>query len=492
MNLSLKTRNAISVVVIAALSAAALLGIYKVLFGPGGDGYLVRAEFKDAGGLTKNSDVKIGGVAGGRVRSIELTDRDTALVTMDLKREASPIGRGAKAASRPVNLLGEKYIDLDAGDLKQPLESGAELGLEKTSRPVELDDVLNVLQPDVRARMRILINEAGISMAGRSADFNATLDALPPALDQSQDLIADFSADDRRLKALIEQSDRVLASFVSKDGDLQDLVDSAKGTLAITASKRKELAATLQTAPGTLSQLNRTLGELESTSEALLPTARLVRQAAPPLRATLERLPAFAKDATPTLAQLERTAPSITRLGLRARPTVRRLSPTLKELETFSRRLDPLATTLDGGVWRKFLGLMNSWSLATGRSDGLGKVFRLQTIIDKQIVTSALQRFAGTPANPGSASRTRRPTRDAAPGAPSAPGRTTTPAAASPPSRPKVPVGGEAPVVGRVVDEALESVRGILGGSRDKPAAPATAPAAGGEAGTLFDYLFGG
>ncbi len=179
--MTLKQKNYISGIVIALLGAAAFVFAWKVVFFPAKGDYVVKAEFRDAGGITKNSDVKIGGVPGGQVDKIDLDKRnDTAIVTMRLKKEAAPIGAGAIAASRPVNLLGEKYIDMKVGDLSKPQKSGVFIPMSRTSRPVELDDVLNILQPGIRARLRILVNEAGIAMDGAGADFNKALGDLPP------------------------------------------------------------------------------------------------------------------------------------------------------------------------------------------------------------------------------------------------------------------------------------------------------------------------
>jgi phospholipid/cholesterol/gamma-HCH transport system substrate-binding protein len=394
---TLRQRNIVSVLVLGAAAALAIFGIYKALFPAPGDGYIVKAEFKDAGGLTKNSDVKIGGVPGGRVTSIDLSKRDTAIVTMDLKKGAHPIGAGARADSRPVNLLGEKYVDLQPGNLSKPEPSGTFIPMSRTSRPVELDDVLNMMQPDVRARMRILINEAGISMDGRSADFNSLLDSLPPALDQSRKLIGDFSADNQRLGQLIDKSDRVLAAFASKKHDLQGLVGEAADTLKVTASKRKQIAQTIKEAPATLAKLRSTLGELQTTATRLKPTAAALRQASPPLADTMQRLPAFAKDAAPTLDKLSDLAPTLTKLGVKATPVLNRLEPTTGDLVTFADRLQPIMDTLsqDGGAKNLIGGTMQGWANAISHQDGLGHYFRTQLVLDRTLIEGAVGRYLG-------------------------------------------------------------------------------------------------
>ncbi|WP_205696484.1 MlaD family protein [Conexibacter sp. SYSU D00693] len=386
-------RSFVTPLVVVALTVGAILLGNRVLFPPGG-GYIVKAEFQDAGGLTKNSDVKIGGVAGGKVKEIELTDRDTAKVTMELDEGAFPIGAGASAASRPVNLLGEKYVDMDAGDLNRPAPSGSSIPMSKTSRPTELDDVLNMLEPDVRARLRILINEAGIGMSGRREDFNKIIEQLPSALDDTGKLVAEFSEDQGTLSSLVEKSDRVLASMAREDDDLAKLVDAAKGTFDTTVTKRRELADTVRSAPGALRQLRTTLGDLGSAADQLKPASVQVRAAAPQLRSTLQELPSFAKEADPALDQVVETAPDLAKLGRDGRSTIARLKPTSEQLEKFATELGPVSEAFDEGTMQKMLGLMNGWSRTIRRSDGLGHVFGLRILFNQDLLRHLIQRYA--------------------------------------------------------------------------------------------------
>src|SRR5206468_3884788 len=106
-----------------ALAAAAAAGV--VLVG-GTDAYRVRAEFRDASGLRSGSQVKVGGVVVGQVAGIAITGRDTARATLALdRRRVGAIGAGARAEIRPLNLLGEKFVDLRPGDQAHPAPDGS-------------------------------------------------------------------------------------------------------------------------------------------------------------------------------------------------------------------------------------------------------------------------------------------------------------------------------------------------------------------------------
>ena len=303
--------------------------------------YEVKAELSDASGLVPNSNVKIGGVDAGLITELDLTEDDTAMLTMVLDPGSGQIGSGATAAARPVNLLGEKYVDLEVGDLKDPQPSGTLIPMERTSTPVEIDDALNILEPGVRARLRILINEAGIMLAGRGADFNGLLEELPPAIDELAGLVQEAQSETERMGLLIEQGDRVLASISGDREDLGKLVDNAANALEVTASRREELGQTFSDAPQALTELTHTLNELGVTAGRLEPTARHLAQTADPLHETFEQLPEFANAAEGALKTASDVAPDLTRLGREGHPIVAELKPTLERTNDFLGTADP-------------------------------------------------------------------------------------------------------------------------------------------------------
>ena len=392
-------KGIIAPILAIVLLIPAVLIIKSLVFEQVPGTYVVKAEFSDASGLVRNSNVKIGGVPAGIITSLELTEDDTAMAEMLLRPDAGRIGEGAVAAARPVNLLGEKYVDLEVGDLSKPAPSGTLIGLDRTSTPVEIDDALNILAPDVRARLRILINEAGIMLAGRGADFNGLLEELPPAIDEVAQLVGEARSETAKMKLLIDQGDRVVAAFSDNRDDLGQLVDSAADALEVAASRREQLGNTFREAPTTLTQLQNTLGKLDTTADQLKPAAADLRRTADPLRDTLDELPEFANAARNTLRTASEVAPELERLGRQGTPLVERLRPTLDRLRNFVDIADPIVDQMDGngsvgsGSFAKLMGLMHNWSLAIQTSDGLSHLFGIRAYITKNLLNSALERY---------------------------------------------------------------------------------------------------
>jgi len=379
----------------ALAAIVAIVGVILLTSGGDDDAYQVRIVFDDAGGLVENGDVKIGGVVAGRIMKLQVTDDDRGEAIVELKENAAPIGRGARARVRPVNLLGEKYVDLDAGDVRSPEPSGVVIPPGRTSAPVELDDAINILDPDSRARLRILINETGIALGGKGTDLNATLARLPRALDEAEELVKSIS-DTGKIDRLITDGDRVLAAFNDGRDDLTGMVDSAARTLAVTARLRQDLGRTLDAAPATLTQLRSTLVKLAGTATRLEPAAVELRRTAAPLAATLKSVPGFRSAAAPTLSQVRTVSPNLSRLAREASPTIRRLQPLSDDLVTFSRALDPVTRILDVQT-NPLLRVMEGWARTIQIRDGLGHLFRTEVTVDEELLTTLLAQLQPAP-----------------------------------------------------------------------------------------------
>lgn len=376
-----------------ALGLAVVVVGYLLLSSGGGTGYTVRAEFADVDGLRNGSTVKVDGVAAGTVSSISVTRRDTAIVTLKLDPAAAPIGAGANIHERPTDLLGEHYAELNVGDLTKPQPSGTFISMSRTGASVELDDILNTLNVDTRTRLRILINEAGVGLAGRGADFNRLLSDLPPNLNQAQQLLAQVASQNVTMKNLISEGDRITAAVNGKRDDLGNLIGVADQALGAVAARQSQLGATIQAAPGALTQLRTTLDQLGTASQAITPAAQSLQATAGPLTTTLRALPPFANAADPTLATARTVAPALERLGREARPPLRALRPTALNLESVTRAAAPILTEEDQRGMRDLLWFVEVWALGLKGRDALGHFIGANLQIDSSVIVSALDSY---------------------------------------------------------------------------------------------------
>jgi virulence factor Mce-like protein len=371
---------------------AALAGIAVVVGGTGGDRYVATVRLDNAYGLREGSVVQAGGIDVGNIDRLRLGAGDAVEAVIRLKDGEGPIGGGARVQIKAKNLLGEKYMQLSAGDQKRPMESGGVIPTSHVSVPVDLDQVLDVLDLDTRTKLKILINEAGASLVGRGADLSAFLDELPSTFDAASAVVRQVVSDNRTLGDLIDHSDALMATFAPQRAKISKLVDRAAGTVETVAARNPQLRRTLADAPRTLASLRAFLDDLKATATPLGPAARLLADTAPTLRSTLAELPAFQHAAAPTLQAATAVAPQITKLGTHASPVVRRAVPTLESLATLGRTLQPLSRTLDLSV-DDLLAVLQGWSRAIQARDGLGHVFRAKVGVSVDSVRGIIGRL---------------------------------------------------------------------------------------------------
>ncbi len=408
----------IAAVIALAIAAVALAAIVT----GGSSGYVVYAQFRDAGGLRQGFKVRIDGAPVGQVESLELGPHDYAVAKLAIDPSAAPMGRDARATVRAADLLGEKYVELQPGNRHDPASSGSAIPPSRTGLSVELDDVLNALNVQTRDALHAFINEQGSAFVGRGGDLAATLAVLPPSLDQTQQFLAQFGHDNAALGQLIDESDRVLASVVQQRTHLGELVGSASGTLATLASRRSQLGATVARAPAMLLALRRALAALQGAAIPLGPAAQGLATTAPQLTATLLALPPFYTAARPTLDVLRQVSPTLQSLGTRGTPVVRRLQPLTSELATFSSAFGPVTQTLDQGA-ADILGVLEGWARSTQARDSGSHVFRFGLTVGADTFSSLAPLLRSTAA-------TRR-SRGAAPATATTTTSTATPRAAT-------------------------------------------------------------
>jgi len=379
---------------IIALVAFAAGATYLTVRGESDDSYRVRAEFSDALGLRGQYWVRVDGTKVGEIEDVEVTPRDTAIVTMKLDKAAAPLGEGARAAIRPANLLGEKYIQISRGDLSRPLADNGLIPLSKTGVAVELDDLLNTLEPGVRARLRILINETGTALTGRGAKFNALLRELPNTVDGARQVVEQLAAENEQLGRLVDRADVAIGPVHRRREDVGRLVESTRVVLNETAVRRTRLAATVRSAPAALRAITRSLDRIDVAASKLSRATPLLRRSARPLTQTLRALPRFSASLHDPLQTARKVAPRLQRLGASGGSDVRRLSPTVSSLAEFVGEIKPLVYTLGraGGV-DGVLGILDNWSKAASYKDGLSHYFDFHVSLSPTLITSAVDRL---------------------------------------------------------------------------------------------------
>jgi len=122
----------------------------------------VDVEFDSVAGLDEKSAVRVAGVRVGKVRSIRL-EEGRAIVTLEISNEVQ-LHDGATATVAGMGLLGEKYIELDPGNITGPVLTNLDQKRLEGSKVATLDDVtdqISRIADDVKAVTASLRNAMG-------------------------------------------------------------------------------------------------------------------------------------------------------------------------------------------------------------------------------------------------------------------------------------------------------------------------------------------
>lgn len=149
-DLRLQLKGLLMIVTLCALIALSI-GIYAKVFS---DEIRVTVRAERAGlQLGHNGDVRMRGVLVGRVADLDVSG-DHAEITLALDRDkARDIPANVHARIVPTTLFGQKYVDLVTMDApaSTSVQDGAVIGVDRSSTAVELNRVLDDLEPVLTA-----------------------------------------------------------------------------------------------------------------------------------------------------------------------------------------------------------------------------------------------------------------------------------------------------------------------------------------------------
>jgi phospholipid/cholesterol/gamma-HCH transport system substrate-binding protein len=262
-----------------------------------GDSTEYKAVFSNASMLEKGDDVRVAGVSVGEVRKVEHYKRSMALVTFKVKSEV-PITTTSRAEIRFLNLVGDRYLALEAGD-----EAGAALpdGLEEgigggtadaptTGTKLKEGDTLPVSQTTPALNLTTLFN-----------GFQPLFQALTPKQvnDLSMNLIQVLQGEGGTVQELMANTASLTNSLADRDALIGQVIDNLTTTLTTVDQRHEELntlVSELQRWMADLAQDRETIGSsLGNISDLTVVVADLLRQGRPLLKDDVVQLKKLAK-----------------------------------------------------------------------------------------------------------------------------------------------------------------------------------------------------
>jgi phospholipid/cholesterol/gamma-HCH transport system substrate-binding protein len=282
-------RGRLNLPIFAGYAIAALVVLGFLARQMGGEFFLqpvyhVKAVFATGSQLVIGDDVTIAGLRVGRVDSLSPEANGTE-AQLAIHPQFLPMFDDARAVIKAKNLLGETYVELTRGSGAQKLPDGGSIPLDHTLTPIELSQVLQALDPNVRDHLVLLINSLGDAVAGRGSDLNTQagdlkqlasdlvvisqtlvdnqqhFNQLLQSLGKIMDTLAAYHS---QFRALIADWDRLMRALAAGEADLQGAITEDAHVMAIfdtaLAGNAAGLHAALAEAPQTIDNTNAYIG----------------------------------------------------------------------------------------------------------------------------------------------------------------------------------------------------------------------------------------
>jgi phospholipid/cholesterol/gamma-HCH transport system substrate-binding protein len=233
--------------VVSALSGCGFRGAASIPLpggeGQGSDAYQVTIEFQDVIDLVPQSAVKVADVTVGSVDSLEV-DGFTARVVVSVNPDVE-LPANATAAVRQTSLLGEKFVSLDpppAAQARGRLRDGATIGLERTTRSAEIEEVLGalslVLNGGSLEQLQVINKEVVAALEGREADVKS-------ALRQLEGFVGGLDEQKAQIVRALESLDRFTGRLVEDRQVLATALEDIPAGVEVLTEQREDITRML-------------------------------------------------------------------------------------------------------------------------------------------------------------------------------------------------------------------------------------------------------
>lgn len=359
---------------------AVLVAVVAVLLGAGddkaagGDGYLVRAVFDNASFVIPGEDVKVAGVTVGTIEDVDVTEENKAAVVLKIEDPAfRPFRADAHCRIALQSLIGEQFVECEPtqerGDGVKPAPVLAKvpegrrgegqylLPVARTTTPVNLDLLNNIMRLPQRERLRIVINELGAGLASNGPELNKAIKRASPALQEADTLVKTLADQNEVLARLVDASDEALAPLAERREELTGFIEHAGDTARATAEEGANLERNFERLPAFLDELKPAAERFGALADQMGPAVATLGARADTINETTERLGPLTEAATPALKTFGKVA-------TKGRETFPKLDGVLDDLNGLVKPLRPLAIDL-GRLSKSF-----------GETDGIEHLMR--------------------------------------------------------------------------------------------------------------------
>ena len=267
MNTSRDAVFAAASIRMAIFTAASLIvtGALVMIMGNlgGGDQTTYKALFSSASELVPGSSVRVAGVQVGRVTDVEFHGESNALVTFKID-SGVPLTQESRASVRFLNLVGDRYMTLDAGTGGGPrLAPEATIPLSRTTPALNLTALFNGFQPLFQALRPEDVNKLALNLVKVLQGEGGTIQEMLASTASLTNTLADR---DELIGDVITNLNALMVTVDDHHQELTDLIKALRAWFGDLAEDRKDIGGSLDS----ISDLSETMSDLMTRSRPLL------------------------------------------------------------------------------------------------------------------------------------------------------------------------------------------------------------------------------
>src|SRR5687767_15172040 len=221
----------------------------------------LKAEFETAQAVVpgQGQTIRVAGVRVGDVADVDL-EGGVGVVTFAIDREFVPVYKDATMLMRPTTGLKDMFFSLDPGTAAAgEYEEGDTMPVSNTAPDVNLDEVLEALDSDTQAYLKLLLVGAGKGLEGRDKDLGKTLGGLGPINNDLKRLNSEVAKRQSNVRNLVHNFNVLTGRIAQADDDLVELVTTSNSALGAIAEQDPSVRRAVQLLGPTLTQAESTL-----------------------------------------------------------------------------------------------------------------------------------------------------------------------------------------------------------------------------------------
>lgn len=236
------------------------------------------AVFTNVSGLRAGQFVRAAGVEVGKVAKVTLIDGDKRVLVDFNVDHTLLLDQATTASIRYLNLIGDRYLELQRGYSGKLLSPGATIPVEHTQPALDLDALIGGFRPLFKALDPDKVNSIAKSILTVFQGQGATINDI---LDQTASFTATLAERDQAIGEVINNLNTILATTVKHQKEFDQTVDKLEVLITALKNRADPLAAAaahISNAAGTLADLlgedrpllHRTVGNLERIQQPLI------------------------------------------------------------------------------------------------------------------------------------------------------------------------------------------------------------------------------